>query len=70
MERLVVTPDECVFLLREQKRKVMEYLECGEIPAYRSGSHWKIPVKTLEKYIETKAINEAKARKEMNRSET
>lgn len=70
MERLIVTPDECATLLREKKCRVMDYLESGEIPAYRSGSYWKIPLKTLEHYIENKAISEARARKEMKKNET
>lgn len=69
MKRLVVTPEEAALLMKEQKASVYNMLKNGEIPAYRSGTEWKIPLKSLEQYIENKAITEAKARREMNKNE-
>lgn len=69
MNRLVVTPEEAADMLKEQKASVYSKLRKGEIPAYRSGKEWKIPIKTLEQYIENKAIIEAKTRREMSKNE-
>lgn len=69
MERLVVTPDEARILLREKSETIYKMLKDGTIPAYKSGKTWKIPLKTLEQYIENKAICEARARREMSKNE-
>lgn len=69
MEKLILTPDEARNMLQENTSTIYRMLKSGEIPAYRSGNNWKIPLKTLERYIENKALNEAKVRREMAKNE-
>lgn len=63
---LVVSADEAAHLLRERPEKTKERLESGEIPAYREGRNWKIPRSLLQNYIESKALAEAKTRRQVN----
>ena len=63
MERLVVTPAEAAEMLATSPNKIYLLLESGELPAYRQGSYWKIPVATLSAYIVEKAINESEERR-------
>ena len=69
MENLIITPDEAARLLRESKQHVMDSLNAGDIPAYKVGANWKIPIRTLQNYIENKALQEARARKEILNAE-
>ena len=44
---------------------MLELLKRGDIVAYRDGRNWKVPVKEIEKYVETRAaIETAERRKE------
>ena len=63
MNRLIIDVEETSGLLRCRKAEVYELLESGELPAYREGSRWKIPLSTLERYVEERAISEARARR-------
>lgn len=51
MERLVITPREAAKALKISLHRIYEILEAGEIKAYREGTYWKIPVASLNEYI-------------------
>lgn len=59
---LVMTPNEVAVALRMRLADVYKLLESGDIPAYRDKSAWKIPVKSLEKYVEGRAEEESRER--------
>lgn len=59
----MLTAEEAARALRENQKSVLNKLESGEIPAYREGTHWKVPYKLLERYVENKALTEAKERR-------
>ena len=55
---LIVSAAEAAKLLHRK-------LRTGEIPAYREGTNWKIPLDLLKVTIENRAIEEAKERKKI-----
>lgn len=63
MEKLVFTAVEMARALAITDARALELLRSGEIPAYREGKNWKIPKTLLLKYVEDKAIAEAKERR-------
>lgn len=65
-KNLVLTAEEAAKTLRESPKTTLEKLESGEIPAYREGTHWKVPRKLLEQYVEMKALNETKERRKIH----
>jgi excisionase family DNA binding protein len=69
MEILVYRPEEVSKVLKIGIPTVMDKLHNGEIPAYKDGASWKIPVKTLEEYVIDKALEETKARRKTNEEE-
>ncbi len=64
MEVLVMNILEAAKMLRLDSKEMCRRLQSGEIPAYRDGRNWKIPKTLLVKYVEDKAMEEAKSRKE------
>lgn len=66
MKALVVSPNEAASLLKLNHGEVTRLLREGEVPAYRGGRNWKIPISTLTAYVEGKAIAEAKERKRLH----
>ena len=58
-----VSLNEAAKLVGIKTTRMQELLNTGEIPAWREGRNWKIPVKALEKWNEEKAIAEAKERR-------
>lgn len=64
-KNLVLTAEETAKVIRESQKSTLIKLETGEIPAYREGSHWKVPRKLLEQYIENKALVETKERRKI-----
>lgn len=64
--KLVTTPQEAAKMLSTRPTTVYEMLEAGELPGYREGSYWKIPVKLLEQYVCERAIEESSKRRERN----
>ena len=64
-EVLVLSAAEAAKALRERPERIKEKLEAGEIPAYREGREWKIPLSLLKASIEHKALEEAKARRQV-----
>jgi len=65
IECLVVTAAEAAKMLKLNPKETGRRLEIGEIPATRDGREWKIPKTTLQKYIEDKAIEEARERRKL-----
>ena len=63
MERLVVTPQEAAEMLATSPNNIYTLLESGEIPAYKQGSYWKVPVRSLEQFVITMANAEAEGRR-------
>mgnify|MGYP001325805951 CR=1 FL=1 len=59
---LVLKPKEAAEELRIGIATMMDKLHSGEIPAYKDGADWKIPSDLLKKYVEEKALAEAKER--------
>ena len=66
MNVLIVRASEAAKMLATSQKRLLELLEAGEIPAYRDGKNWSIPVRTLEEYVITRAKEESKQRKENN----
>lgn len=61
--KLVISASECAKVLSTSPNTVQKLLADGEIPAYRQGREWKIPVKALEDYVVAKAQREAEERR-------
>lgn len=62
--KLVVRANEAAEMLRTSQKWVLDELNSGRLPGYKSGSNWSIPIKLLEQFIEEKAITEAERRKQ------
>ena len=62
---LIVSAAEAAKLLKTDTHTVHRKLRTGEIPAYREGTNWKIPLDLLKVTIENRAIEEAKERREL-----
>lgn len=60
---LIVSAAEAAKLLKTDTHTVHRKLRTGEIPAYREGTNWKIPIDLLKATIESKAIEEARERR-------
>ena len=63
--RLVIPASEAAKLLGTDNNVVQKMLERGEIPAYREGRNWKIPVDLLKATAENRAIKEAQERRRL-----
>lgn len=63
MEALVLSAAEAAKVLRIDNNSLLRKLAQGEIPAYREGKSWKVPVSTLKATVENRAITEAKERR-------
>ena len=59
IEPLVVSAIEAAEMLRTGVHVVYPLIERGEIPAYRVGCNWKVPITKLQQYVEEKAEAEA-----------
>ena len=62
MEKLICTPSEAAEMLSIGIDHLYRLLESGEIPAFKVGTHWKIPIATLKEYVIERAIAEARKR--------
>lgn len=60
--RLVVTPNEAAQMLVTSPDEIRRLIREGELPAYRTGSNYKIVIKQLESYIEERAERERRER--------
>ena len=63
MQRMVCTPMEASKALATSPDTIRELIQSGEIPAYKQGRNYKIPVRLLENYIAERAIKETKVRR-------
>lgn len=50
-------------MLKMSAEDMQRLLEEGQIPAYKVGRNWKIPIKCLEEFVITKAIIDTEERK-------
>lgn len=66
MEKMVIPASEAAKLLCTDNHTVQRALERGDIPAYKEGRNWKIPVSLLKATIENRAIAEAKERRKLH----
>lgn len=57
MNPLIVSKTEASKLLNISVNKMLKLLEAGEIPAYKDDGQWKVPVKSIESYIERRISN-------------
>ncbi len=48
---LTVTPDRAADMLGIAPRKVREMIYSGELPSFKVGKRWLIPIRELEKWI-------------------
>jgi excisionase family DNA binding protein len=63
---MIVTASEAAKLLRTSQAEILRMVQEGEIPAYREGRNWKIPVDLLKATIEARAIAETKERRRIH----
>ena len=63
MEQMNVSMAEAAKLIGVQTSLMQTMLETGEVPAWREGRNWKIPVSSLAKWNEERAIREAEERR-------
>jgi len=63
MKALVVSATEASKLLLTDPHTVLKMLDRGELPGYREGRNWKIPLKLLNDYVEGRAIKESMERR-------
>lgn len=69
MEPLVISAAEAAKLLATSPNVVLEKLKTGEIPAYKDGTNWKIPVELLKIRINGKALEESEERRKQCQNE-
>ena len=67
MEYMNLSVEEAAKLLRTQKSTVLAQVRDGTIPAYREGRNWKIPRALLQQYVEERAMEETRAKREATR---
>lgn len=66
MNQLIVSATEASKLMQTDRHTVLELLDRGELPGYREGRNWKIPLRLLNAYIENRAIKESKERRKIH----
>ena len=66
MRPIVVSATEASKLLQTDPHTVLKMLDRGELPGYREGRNWKIPLKLLDAYAENRAIKESKERRKIH----
>lgn len=65
MKALVVSATEASKLLATDPHTVLDMLDRGELPGYREGRNWKIPLKLLDAYVEDRALKESRERRKI-----
>ena len=63
IEPLVVSAIEAAEMLRPGVHVVYSLIEKGEIPAYRVGCNWNVPITKLQQYVEERAEAETYERR-------
>lgn len=66
MEQLVISAAEAAAALNMSDKETLEWLESGELPGYRVGRNWKVPVSLLRAYVVSRAEAEAAERRTIN----
>lgn len=66
MEKIVVRAEDAAKMLATSPNRIKEILDSGELPAYRDGKNWSIPITMIHKYAEDRAIKEAAERSKQN----
>lgn len=66
MDKIVVRAEDAAKMLATSPNRIKEILDSGELPAYRDGKNWSIPVTLIHKYAEDRAIKEAAERRKRN----
>lgn len=51
-------------MLGTSPNRIRELVMAGDIPAYRDGRNWSIPVRLLESYVITRAMKETERRRD------
>lgn len=64
--KIVIPASEAARMLGMDNNVFLKMLERGEIPAYREGRNWKIPVDLLKATVENRAIKEAQERRRLH----
>ena len=67
--KMNVSVQEAAKLIGIQAAKMQELVETGDVPAWRDGRNWKIPVNLLEEWNGLKAIEQAERRRHEKESE-
>ena len=63
MDKIVITAAEAAKALATSPNTVKELLETGQLPAYRDGRNWSIPISLLHEYVESRARAESQERR-------
>ena len=63
MEQMNVSMSEAARLIGVQASLMQKMVERGDVPAWREGRNWKIPVSSLKKWNEERAVREAAERR-------
>lgn len=53
---LILSAREAASELKMRTADVLRLLEAGEIPAYKVGRNWKVPVSVLEEYVRRRSF--------------
>lgn len=53
---LVLSAREAAIELKMRQADMLRLLETGEIPAYKVGRNWKVPVSVLEEYVRRRSF--------------
>ena len=67
--KMNVSVQEAAKLIGIQAAKMQELVETGDVPAWRDGRNWKIPVNLLKEWNGLKAIEQAERRRHEKESE-
>ena len=62
-EVLIYTPEQVARALQTNKGTILDQCQRGEIPAYREGRNWKIPIDSLRDHLRERAVAESKVRR-------
>ena len=61
--KMNVSVQEAAKMIGIQAAKMQELVETGDVPAWRDGRNWKIPVNLLKEWNGLKAIEQAERRR-------
>lgn len=61
--KMNVSVQEAAKMIGIQASKMQEYVETGDVPAWRDGRNWKIPVNMLKEWNSQKALEQSERRR-------